>query len=159
MGRRSAWFAIALLAGCSRPARGERTTSAVETSIRVPAALRLERALDTLTVAFDPAARAPVVVAVDPGMIVGVETHEFVFPLGAARPSGGRRGLSSGADFDDATSTWSTKTDGIPQPGTRYVAEVEVTVFETDVAPGHHWDPHAGHFKALWTRTLRQSEE
>jgi hypothetical protein len=137
----------------------ERTTSPAEVSIRVPAALRLARALDTLTVAFDPAARAPVVVAVDAGMTLGVETNEFVFPLGAARPSRGRRGLSSGADVDDATSTWSTKTDGIPQPGTRYVAEVEVTVFETDVPPGHHWDPHAGRYKALWTRTLRQAEE
>jgi hypothetical protein len=154
-------FAFAVFSGCTRsaPESREHPTSEGTVQIRVPAALRLERSLTNLTVGFDSAARAPVVVALDSGMILGVETMTFVFTASGTRPAAGRRGLSSGADFDGATSTWSIGTDGIPRPGSRYVAEVEVTVFETDVTPGHHWEPHAGRYKALWTRTLRQAEE
>jgi hypothetical protein len=36
---------------------------------------------------------------------------------------------------------------------------MHLVLFETDVPPQHEWDPHAGHYKALWTRTLRQAEE
>jgi hypothetical protein len=41
----------------------------------------------------------------------------------------------------------------------KYVAEVQLVLFETDVPPGHMWNPRAGHYHALWSRTLRQAEE
>ncbi len=116
-------------------------------SVRVPAALTLARALDTLTVAVDPASLATTQVAADPGMILGVETDVVVFAQGGPRPAEGRHGLSSSTDFDVGTDTWSTAHDGLPVPGVKYVAEVQLVLFETDVPPGHMWDPHAGKYK------------
>jgi hypothetical protein len=158
-----------LSAGCNRRvpttsllADSPDTPDAAETrqlSVRVPAALTLARALDTLTIAVDPASLAATQVEVAPGMGIGVETDVVVFARGGERPARGRHGLSSGADFDVGTDTWTTAHDGIPVPGVKYVAEVELVLFETDVPAGHMWDPHAGKYKALWTRTLRQAEE
>jgi hypothetical protein len=135
-----------------------------ELPVRVPAALRIARGLDSLSVGVDAASLALTQVAVDRGMTVGVERNVFVFPEGQARPAEGRRGVASGPDFDAATDTWTTKDSGIPVPGTKYVAEVELVLFETDVRPGQarpplSWDPRAGRYKALWSRTLRQAEE
>jgi hypothetical protein len=127
--------------------------------MRVPAALTLARALDTLSVGIDPASLAPTDIPVDPGMIVGVESDLVVFARGQPRPTEGRHGFSSSTDFDVGTSTWSTAHDGLPIPGVKYVAAMEIVVFETDVPPGPGWDPHAGRYRALWTRTLQQAEE
>jgi hypothetical protein len=153
----------ALSAGCTRHAA---STSVVgdaagprSLTVRVPAALTLARALDTLTIRVDPASLAATQVAVDPGMVLGVETDVVVFAQGEARPTGGRHGFSSGTDFDVGTETWSTAHDGVPVTGVKYVAEVQLVLFETDVPAGHLWDPHAGKYEALWTRTLRQAEE
>jgi len=160
-----AWAVAAFLAGaaCTRPvpsatlqvdASGPR-----ELAVRVPAALSLARGLDTLSVSVDPASLAETRVTVDPGMSLGVESQTVVFPVGQPRPAHGRQGYSSSADFALGTDSWSTRTDGVPVPGIKYVAEVRLVLFETDVPPQHEWDPHAGRYKALWTRTLQQAEE
>jgi hypothetical protein len=130
-----------------------------EMKVRVPAALSLARALDTLSVSLDPSSLADTAVTVDAGMIVGVESDVVVFPLGSPQPDWQRHGFQSGADFTLGVDTWSTSPDGIPAPGTRYVAEMRLVLFETDVPPQHEWNPHGGRFNALWTRTLRQAEE
>lgn len=135
------------------------TPGASAHTVRVPAALSLSRGLDTLSVSIDPASLADTVVTVDPGMLLGVESETVVFPLGQQPPAAGRRGYASGASFSLGTGTWSTHADGIPVPGTRYVAEMRLVLFETDVPAQHEWTPHAGRFKALWARTLRQAEE
>lgn len=127
--------------------------------MRVPAALALARALDTLTIAVDPASLATTQVTADPGMALGVESDVVVYPQGEERLARGRHRLSSGADFGGDLETWSTAKDGLPAPGVKYVAEAALVLFETDVPPGPAWDPHAGRFKALFTRTLRQAEE
>lgn len=140
-------------------ARGADASAPFEQSVRVPAALILSRGLDTLSVSIDPTSLADTRVTVDPGMLLGVESDTVVFPVGQQPTAAGRKGYASGASFSLGNGTWSTVADGIPQPGTRYVAEMHLVLFETDVAPQHDWDPHAGRFKALWTRTLRQAEE
>jgi len=128
--------------------------------VQVPAGIRIARSLDSLAVSFDPAARAPIAVVVDPGMVLGFETEERVFPTGGRRPKeASRLGLASGADAYGGTSIYSTSQGGIPAPGTRYEVEIEVVLFETDVPPGHMWQPRAGRYKELWRRTLRQAEE
>jgi len=153
-------FAV-LAAGCHRQATGDASDTGGPRllSVRVPAALALSRGLDTLTVSVDPASLAATQVVADPGMVIGVETDVVVFAQGEPRPSGGRHGFTSGAEFDVGSDTWSTAHDGIPVNGVKYVAEVELVLFETDVPAGHLWDPHAGRYKALWGRTLRQAEE
>jgi hypothetical protein len=128
-------------------------------AVLVPTGLVVERTATTLSVGIDGRARAPAPIALDPRMTAGVEAKEFVYPLGATRPALGRLNLSSSTSFDIGTSIWNASQDGIPVPGTRYVVEMEITLFETDVAPQHMWDPHAGRYRALWTQTLRQTVE
>ena len=128
-------------------------------TVRVPAALMLARGLDTLTVSVDPDSLAPVELGVEPGMQLGVVSDVVVFAQGQPAPDHGRRGLSSGVDFAQDTDTWSTARDGLPVPGRKYEAQMRLTLFETDVPPGSHWDPEAGRYAVLWTRTLRQAEE
>ncbi|MEO7111862.1 MAG: hypothetical protein ABI183_15575 [Polyangiaceae bacterium] len=121
--------------------------------------MRIARGLDTLSVEIDPASRADTEIAVDPGMVLGVESSTKVLVPGRAQADHERHGFTSGPDIDVGTSTWRTMQDGIPQPDRRYIVEMTLVLFETDVAPDRHWDPHAGHFKALLTRTIRQAEE
>jgi hypothetical protein len=128
-------------------------------TVRVPAALMLARGLDTLTVSVDPASLAPVELNAEPGMTLGVATDVVVFVQGQAAPDHGRRGLSSGVGFAQDTDTWSAAQDGLPVPGRKYEAEMRLTLFETDVPPGSHWNPEAGRYEVLWARTLRQAEE
>jgi hypothetical protein len=130
-----------------------------EIEVRVPAALSLRRAIDSLSVAVDPASLAFTQVTADAGKVIGVEREVFVFQEGQARPASGRRGVSPGAEFTLSTDTWTAKQDGIPLPGAQYVAEVRFVLFETDVPLGSGWDPRAGYYKPLWSRTLRQAEE
>jgi hypothetical protein len=150
-------------AACTRPSRSVApppdATGPHALSVHVPAALRIERGLDTLSVSIDETSLAPTDVTADPGMVLGVETDTYVFPLGQPRPSAGRHGLASSTDFDLGVDTWNAAQDGVPAPGKRYVVEMDMVLFETDIPPGHSWDPHAGRYKALWTRALRQAEE
>jgi hypothetical protein len=161
--QRIVFAGIITLTACTRPApnatRGDDASGPRAQAVRVPAALSLSRGLDTLSVSIDPASLADTEVTVDPGMLLGVESDTMVFPVGQQPPEAGRRGYTSGTDFSLGTSTWSTRTDGIPVPGKRYVAEMRLVLFETDVPSQHEWDPHSGRYKALWTRTLRQAEE
>jgi hypothetical protein len=155
--------ALLLSPGCSRrtpstllPVDG---SGLVQLSVRVPAALSVARAIDTLSVAVDPASLGQMQVTAHAGTFIGVEADVFVFDHEKARPVLERRGVGSGADFDVGSNTWNTKQDGVPEPGTKYVVEMQLVLFETDVAPAPTWDPHAGNFNPLWTQTLRQAEE
>jgi hypothetical protein len=141
-------------AGVAADAGGPQTLS-----VRVPAALLVSRGLDSLSVSVDPASLAPTTIAVDAGMQLGVESHITIYPLGQPRPAQGRHGLSSGTEFDLGVDTWNAAQDGIPARGTRYVVDADIALFETDVAPGRGWDPHAGRFKTLWERSIHQAEE
>jgi hypothetical protein len=153
----------AVSTGCSRRASSASPGADASTppllAVRVPAGLTLSRALDTLSVAVDPGSLALTQVAADAGRTLGVEWNLVVFARGQPRPSEGRHGVSSTTDFDAATSTWSTARDGLPVPGLEYVAEMQLILFQTDVAPAPGWDPHAGRYRVLWTRTLVQAEE
>jgi len=158
-------FAVAtvLLASCHSPQNlaslGADASGLVQLSLRVPAALMIERAMDTLSVAIDPATLGLTQVAADAGMVLGVETQTRVFPKGRQQDALERRAVARGADLAAGATTWIAKKDGIPEPGTEYVVEMRIVLFETDVPASNAWDPHAGNFKSLWTRTLRQAEE
>lgn len=162
-----AWATSALLVGlaaaCHRTARRSDVDAAPARSVvvHVPSALRIARGLDILSVEIDPASCADTDVRVEPGMVVGVESSTVVLAPGGAAPAahGERHGLAPGPAFQVGTSTWTLGQDDIPRADRRYVVEMTLTLFETDVAPGPHWEPHAGHFEALLTRTIRQSEE
>lgn len=155
--------AVLVLAACSRKtpstAFSGDAPGDVEISVRVPAALSVARAIDTLSVAIDPASLGLLQLTAHSGMVIGVEADILVFRKGDTTPVLARRRVGSSADFSVCSSEWSTKVDGIPAPGAKYVVEIGILLFETDVPPTHEWDPHAGNFATLWTRTLRQAEE
>ena len=131
-----------------------------EITVRVPVALQIARSLDSLSVAIDAASEGDTTVAPDPGMVLGVESEIRVFARGAARPDAPmRHGYTSGTSFDAGTSTWNRAQDGIPTPDEKYVVEVRLVLFETDVPAGHMWNPHAGRYRELLSRTIRQAEE
>ncbi len=117
------------------------------------------RAIDSVSVSIDPASLATTTVNVGEGMVIGVETECAVFPIGASRAAATRHGLAASTDLDVGTFTWNAREDGVPVQGTKYIAEMRIVLFQTDVPPGRAWNPHAGKFEALWTRTLRQAEE
>jgi hypothetical protein len=88
-----------------------------------------------------------------------VRSDLFVYREGATRPDHAlRSGLRSGLDFNLGTSIFNAKQDGLPIRGTRYVVEMVVAVFETDIPPGHMWSPEGGirRYRVVWQRTLRK---
>jgi hypothetical protein len=133
----------------------------VALSVRVPAALAISHGIDTLSVAVDPASLGLTELTAHAGTVIGVEAHVSVFPRDQAREHRllERHAVGPGADFDVGGSSWNTLQDGVPTPGMRYVVEMQLVLFETDVPETKTWDPHAGNFKTLWARTLRQAEE
>jgi hypothetical protein len=133
----------------------------VALSVRVPAALAISHAIDTLSIAVDPASFGLTELTAHAGAVIGVEAHVSVFPRDQARAHSllERDTVGPGADFDVGGSSWSTSQDGVPTPGMRYVVEMQLVLFETDVPEAKPWNPHAGNFRPLWARTLRQAEE
>jgi hypothetical protein len=150
-------------AGCSRQSLSTPSdaneSGPRQLAVRVPAALSIARAINALSVAVDPASLALTQLTADAGMVIGVEREVFVFAEGQARPALGRRGLVQNTDFASSTDAWTTKQDGIPVPGTQYAVEMQFVLFETDVPYANGWNPRAGNYKVLWSRTLRQAEE
>src|SRR5260370_37480455 len=127
-------YGVLLCCGCDRSPSTSlaREGSDSQLSVRVPAALRIARAIDALSISIDPASLADTTVQAHRGMFVGVEAQFLVFPVGEARPAARRRRLQSSADFGAATATWDTKPDGGPASGAKYVPQVRVVLFDTD---------------------------
>ena len=146
-------LALSLVAGCdSRKASSiadAATTASV--TVHVPAALRVARALGSLSVEIDPASRADLEVNVDPGMKLGVETDSHVFRAGesTARASA-RTASASGGDLNVGVVSWTLAHDGVPEGDRKYVVEMHWVLFEVDSTSAR---------KTLLARTLRQAEE
>ncbi len=161
---RVALLGVHLLVGCGRsPASvpdGPDGSALRKLVIRVPAGFGIERGLDALLVRIDAAALAFTEVNAESASIIGIESDVYAFARGQPRPDRGRHALVTGADFERTRAAWTTERDGIPLQGTKYVVEMNLVLFETDVPPAATaWNPHAGRYTVLWTRTLRQSEE
>jgi hypothetical protein len=124
--------------------------------VHVPTKLKIERASDTLSVEIDRSSLEATNLMVGTNMVTGVESKVYVYPDGEPRSANGGYGLG-GIDFNLGTRFWHTKPDGIPLPGKKYVIEVELTVFETDIPGQHDWSPQgSNNYKILWRRTLKQ---
>ena len=127
--------------------------------VHVPTKLKIERASDTLSVEIDKSSLEATNLMVGMNMVTGVESKLYIYPVGEPRPGEWLNSGLGGADFNLGTSFWHTKQDGIPLPGKKYVVEMELTVFETDIPPQHDWSPHGKNYKVLWQRTLKQTVE
>lgn len=154
-------LACCAAAGCDRhaaPALVDAGTSrAVE--VRVPGALRVARGLDTLSVELDPEMLVKKSVRAQRKRTVGVAYTARVFERGQTKVQSERRGYVAGRGFDVGVLVWRSDRDLIPRSGKKYLVELHLVLFETDVPPGAHWSPRAGHFHVLLEKTLRQAEE
>jgi hypothetical protein len=124
--------------------------------VHVPTKLKIERASDTLSVEIDKSSLEATNLMVGTNMVTGVESRIYVSPDGEPRSANGGYGLG-GTDFNLGTSVWHTKREGIPLPGKKYVIELELTLFETDIPSQHEWSPYGKNYKILWQRTLKQT--
>jgi hypothetical protein len=152
---------VALGAGCDRhkaPSAADAEPGRAEI-VQVPAALRIARGLDTLSVEIDPDLLADKTVRVEPGRSIGVAYTARVHERGRPRLESTRRGYVPGRGFDLGTLVWRTGKDGLPRAGEKYQVEMQLVLFETDVRPGPDWNPHAGHFRVLLEKALSQAEE
>ena len=127
--------------------------------IRVPTKLKIETASDTLSETIDTNSFESTNLMVGTNMVTGVEGKIYVYPKGESRPANGGDSLSSGLDFNLGVRYWHTKQDGIPLPGKKYVVEIDLAIFETDIPPQHDWEPNGKNYKVLWRRTLKQTVE
>ena len=128
-------------------------------SIRVPTKLKIERMSDMLSETIDTNSFESTNLIVGTNMVTGVEGKIYVYPEGESRPANGGDSLSSGLDFNLGLRYWHTKQDGIPVPGKKYVVEIDLAIFETDIPPQHHWEPYGKNYRVLWRRTLKQTVE
>jgi hypothetical protein len=128
-------------------------------SVRVPTRLKVERTADTLSVTINTNSFESANLTVGTNMVTGVQSKIYVYPEGEPRPANGGFGLG-GTDFNLGTIFRHTKQDGIPLPGKKYVVELDLILFETDIPPQHMWSPQGSKsYKVLWRRTLKQTVE
>jgi len=124
-------------------------------SIRVPTKIKVVRSADTLSVEIDTNLFESTNLLVAKGMVTSIEYHLFIYPVAEARPKEGGSGLSG--DFNLGVRFWHTKQDNIPLPWKRYVVEMDLAIFETDIPAQHFWSPQGSkNYKVLWRRTLKQ---
>ena len=132
--------------------------------VHVPTKLKIERTTDMLSVGIDNRNSLETTnLMVGTNMVTGIKSQLYVYPVGEARPvpanDRGYGGLAGGLDFNLGTTFLHPKPDGIPLPGIKYVVEVDLTAFETDIPGGHFWQPYSKNYKVLWRRTLKQIVE
>jgi|HubBroStandDraft_6_1064221.scaffolds.fasta_scaffold172490_1 hypothetical protein len=124
--------------------------------VHVPSKLKIERTSDTLSVAIDTNSFEPTNLLAGLNMVVGYKTGLDIYP--EEKPPTSKSGNGSmGGEFY-AAYIWHRQQDGIPLPGKKYVVEVELEIFETDIPPQHMWSPGSSkNYRVLWQRTLKQT--
>jgi hypothetical protein len=132
-----------------------------EIRIRVPTKLRIERTPRAVEVSLERDSLVPVKLALDTGMETGFQDELRVYPAGKPRPAQAQRsGLTSGMEPEFGVDTLNAGEPNFPVPHKKYIVEVALTFFETDIPAGHMWSPQGSkRYKALWRRTLVRSIE
>jgi hypothetical protein len=126
-------------------------------SIRVPTKLKIERTTDTLSVAIDKNSFESTNLMVGTNMVTGFRAECYVFPIGESRPTNRSRMVQGGVlDFNSFTCVCQPKLDGIPLAGKKYIVEIDLAIFETDIPSQHMWMPESKKYKVIWQRTLKQ---
>lgn len=141
----------------SPPVPGADPTVRHALTIQVPTKLKIERNGDTLEVSVDQTATESADIDVGLNMLLGVRDEYHWKFAGDTQPQGGSKGYVGGASDSVSFTLGTIRQKFIP--GKKYVIEVVVSVFETDLPPKFLWFPEAGHFKVLWSRTLTQTVE
>jgi hypothetical protein len=120
----------------------------------------VKRTVDTLEIKVDKTTLEPIVISVGSKMETGIECELYVYPVEGTRPSeAGSYGMCSGTEFNLGTSFINRSLGGIPKRGEKYIVEMELAIFETDIPSQHMWMPHSQNYRVLWRRTLKQIVE
>jgi hypothetical protein len=132
--------------------------------VHVPTKLKIERTTDMLSVGIDNKNSLETTnLMVGTNMVTGIKSELYFYPVGKARPvpanDRGYGGLAGCLDFNLGTTFLHPRPDGIPLLGIKYVVEVDLIAFETDIPGGHFWQPYSKNYKVLWRRTLKQIVE
>ena len=126
--------------------------------LTAPARLLIHRLAGSLTVAADTNSFTTTNLTVGTNMAIGTQSEWFIYPVGTPRPDHGDMELTGRFDFSISPPQWSAVSDHPPLPGKKYVVELALTAFETDIPAQHMWRPNAGsHYRVLWQRTLKQT--
>ena len=128
-------------------------------TVRVPTKLKIERTTNTLTFGTDYSSLESTNIMVGLKMAVGIAFERWVYREGEARPPRHSREVTSSLDSGSGAAYYHAEEIGIPVPGEKYVAEMEITIFETNIPPQRRWSPFSEKYRILWRRTLRQIVE
>jgi hypothetical protein len=129
----------------------------------MPTRLSVERTPDRLSVGFDTESPRIVKLTVGRNMTPGVKYEMRVFARGGARPvdpgAVGYAGIRepvgpSDLSFLSGRAFLNSTQGGIPAAGKRYIIEVDVSIFETNVPAQHFWSPVSRRYRVLWAETL-----
>lgn len=113
-------------------------------TLRVPTKLIVRRTHERIEVSADMKSLQSIDLKVGDKMVTGFKYHGSIVSSGRTNEWGhGLGGPDIGTHYLP------------PHPNEKYVIEVSVTVFETDIPPQHMWSPESGKYKELWTRTLK----
>lgn len=125
----------------------------------VPGRLRIERAPERISIKVDQDSLERPTLKVGENMVTGFNSTIRVLRDGEPILSD-FRGITSGTRANLGTSIINRSLDNIPQPSEKYLVEMDVEIFETDIPPQHIWAPNGSDkYRVLWTRTLRQNVE
>ncbi len=124
-------------------------------TFHVPTELKLGQFNGKPTYGLAPKPLDTLKLKVGQGLYTGAEYRVYLYPEGAPRPdhedSGGTCDVEALADW---TGYCSGKTYG-PVAGVKYVLEVEILVFQTEVPPKSQWEPYGEWYKVLWTGSVK----
>lgn len=137
-----------------------------EVTLCIPDKLHVERTDTTLSAQFDPPSLQRVRVTVGKNMVMGIKDEMRVYAVGDPRPDQASESSWSGkVDFCTAEGRASLRNicgglnrnlDGIPGTGKKYIVEMALSVFETDIPAQHMWHPQTSKkYKVLWSGTLK----
>lgn len=130
-------------------------------ALAVPKRLLIHRTADIFAVVVDTNSFVSTNLTVGTNLAIGTQSEWFIYPTGTPRPDHGDMGLTGRFDFSISPLQWSAASNH-PSPSgkkyKKYVVELALTAFETDIPAQHMWSPAAGRrYQVLWQRTLKQS--
>jgi hypothetical protein len=138
------------------PVRGADPSIRYPASVKLPAAMRLERQGEKLTVSFPSLQTTNLTIG--RRMVTGTTLEEQVVRNGIVNLRDRRRSIQQGVALQSTRHSLALGPDEVPKSGQRLIFECRVTVFETDLPSQHLWSPESGKcYKILWTRTFADS--
>jgi hypothetical protein len=120
---------------------------------RVPTRLIVERSKNKIAVSVDMDSLEQIEIPVGHKMICAFK-HEF-----SVESRKEKKVYSSGLGGSANLGAFITSAlDGIPKEGEKYIVELRLILFETDIPTQHFWKPESGRYREIWSRTIRSKE-